>query len=290
MTPKLKEFLRPTFMQRKFKHKPKLMHKPKLFFVSLPGLTAEAIRYADEVREKIENSIDSEEEAALTVREQSAGLRAKRRRPSPGLKRASKWGDRIRDFFSRIKTEGTNPNTLVPRRPDIERIEDRRIQNSLTVIGQVKKSKIRRLILRSYLFVGCCLAAIHPPWGALSGVTSIHFARWLIVDRGDTLLFESNYDGSWDSYIDNFVDVTRAGLDLIWNSCEGYPRLGCTDLDSFKTVIRTHQAEDLIFYSAYPDLTVKNIIANTAFVLTPPAVISKDDVNAAIAGSYEIND
>jgi hypothetical protein len=190
---------------------------------------------------------------------------------------------KILNRLARIDKTGPNPNTIV-RPSDIASHEDLHVQNSLTVVGHVKKSIIRSLFLGRFAF------ALRPPWGSLAGVTSIHFARWVIVDRGDTLIFESNYDGSWDSYIDNFVDVTSAGLNLIWSSCTGYPRAGCEDVDSFKNVIRAHQKRDLIFYSAYPDLTVKNIIANHAVDLAVQSFVRTADVDFVFAGSNEIND
>ena len=90
--------------------------------------------------------------------------------------------------------------------------------------------------------------------GALSGISTIHFARWVIIDNGTKLLFESNYDGSWERYIDDFIDKASVGLNAIWGNCPEYPR-GCCDIEAFKKSIRDNQVPSQFFYSAYPETT-----------------------------------
>src|SRR5437879_203131 len=71
----------------------------------------------------------------------------------------------------------------------------------------------------------------------LMGLKLIHFARWVIIkrnqwpagDRGpqklqyDYMLFCSNFNGTWDQYIDAFSDGLSNGLDLFWYSSIKYP-------------------------------------------------------------------
>ena len=54
------------------------------------------------------------------------------------------------------------------------------------------------------------------PPGSLIGVSTIHFVRWVLIDDGRRLMMVSDYDGSWESYIDEFAehDPLRAGCDL----------------------------------------------------------------------------
>ena len=59
---------------------------------------------------------------------------------------------------------------------------------------------------------------LSPP-GSLIGVSTIHFVRWMIIDDGRRLLMISDYDGSWESYIDEFAEMILSGLDAIW--CHG---------------------------------------------------------------------
>ena len=70
----------------------------------------------------------------------------------------------------------------------------------------------------------------------LLNLSIIHFARWVIIPRdrwpglkpemvpaNDSMLFISNFNGTWDQYIDSFSDGIPNGLDLFWYSSKGYP-------------------------------------------------------------------
>jgi hypothetical protein len=105
--------------------------------------------------------------------------------------------------------------------------------------------------------------------GQLGGIPSIHFAKWLLIDEGRRLLFLSNYDGSWESYLGDFVDRAALGLNMAWCLTEGYPRVsvlargGADDEERFKDWARHHQIPTALFYSAYPSSTVATINNNT---------------------------
>ena len=74
------------------------------------------------------------------------------------------------------------------------------------------------------------------------------------------LLMISDYDGSWESYIDEFAEMILSGLDAIWSSADAYPPDGARDLPAFKRFLRDHQVPSEIFYSGYPEATVLNIV------------------------------
>ena len=71
----------------------------------------------------------------------------------------------------------------------------------------------------------------------LLGLSLIHFARWVIIkpqdwpDLGqgrqkidnDYMLFCSNFNGTWDQYIDAFSDGIPNGLNLFWFSSHQIP-------------------------------------------------------------------
>lgn len=90
----------------------------------------------------------------------------------------------------------------------------------------------------------------------------IAFVRWLVIDDGRRLLMLSDYDGSWESYIDEFAEMILSGLDAIWSSAPGYPPDGARDLPAFKWFLRSHQIPAELFYSAYPATTTLHIRAN----------------------------
>jgi hypothetical protein len=82
------------------------------------------------------------------------------------------------------------------------------------------------------------------------------------------LLFMSNYDGSWESYLGDFVDKVSVWLNAVWaNSC-GYPPTewligGGAELEEpFKRWARACQVPNAFFFCAYPDLGVRNVLDN----------------------------
>lgn len=142
--------------------------------------------------------------------------------------------------------------------PGVDAIEDQVTQNQLTVISSIKPGYFNVLRLKIVLHLIHCVAKHFENKGSLGGISTIHFARWCVIDNGRYLLFESNYDGSWDSYIGDFSDKAAPGLDLIWTSHPDYPEGGAANIQPFKDIIRRNQIRTQVFYSAYPDLTIQN--------------------------------
>jgi hypothetical protein len=141
--------------------------------------------------------------------------------------------------------------------------EDVVTQNQLTLVTVVKPEHVNR--------VRAVMAAIDSyserlaPPGSLIGISTIHFVKWLVIDNGRRLMMVSDYDGSWENYIDEFAEMILSGLDAIWQTSYGYPPDGARDLPAFKRFLRSHQVPSEVFFSAYPDQTVLNIVNDRAF-------------------------
>lgn len=87
-------------------------------------------------------------------------------------------------------------------------------------------------------------------------IATVHDLRFVIFDNDTRIIFASTYDGTWDSYMDDFATVIPDELDLLFHECEGYP--GARD-PNFKEWLVRNQVEALAFYSAYPDASVRNV-------------------------------
>ena len=61
------------------------------------------------------------------------------------------------------------------------------------------------------------------PRGRLARIRTIHFARWVFLDRRKRMVFFSNYDGTVESYMDNFINKTGFGLNAVFSNGIGYP-------------------------------------------------------------------
>jgi hypothetical protein len=150
--------------------------------------------------------------------------------------------------------------------------EDAKGQNHLSSIADIKPGFFRYATLRAVLFVIRAAATLSPVRGQLGGITSIHFARWVITpDR--RLIFLSNFDGSWENYLGDFVDLAARGLTAVWTNTDnavGFPHTtfltgqGARDEARFKAFARYGMVPTLLWYSAYPGLTVANISNNRA--------------------------
>lgn len=109
--------------------------------------------------------------------------------------------------------------------------------------------------------------------GGLLGLSIIHFARWVMIRRdqwpdlgqgkpslaNDYMLFVSNFNGTWDQYIDAFSDGIPNGLDLFWYSSTQYP--GSVPITPFKNYIRANQIDTDSYYNATPGSAQRDIKA-----------------------------
>jgi hypothetical protein len=112
----------------------------------------------------------------------------------------------------------------------------------------------------------------------LKNLSFIHFARWVVVKRHqfphvapdqereqlayDYLLFFSNFNGTWNQYIDAFSTCLALGLDQIWIWSEKYPR--AVPVSDFKRYITSVQFDTDFYYTAYPGAATNDVKAAIA--------------------------
>lgn len=153
---------------------------------------------------------------------------------------------------------------------ELEAVEDILVQNQLTAVGDVKPGTFRRLTLAAVRWILSYGSRHIYNNGNLAGIRTIHFARWVFLDDKRRLIFASNYDGSIESYMDDFIDKVAFGLNAAFSNGFGYPKTkwliagGAKDEEAFKNYLRNHQIPTQIWYSAYGDLTARNIDDNAA--------------------------
>src|SRR5207245_9939214 len=114
-----------------------------------------------------------------------------------------------------------------PKERDAEKLaelEDHDVSNQFTVIGSVKPSMFRRWSVIVILWVIGYGARHVYNRGFLARIQTIHFARWVFLDDKQRVMFASNYDGSLEAYMDDFVNKVGWGLNLAFGSGFGYPR------------------------------------------------------------------
>lgn len=140
------------------------------------------------------------------------------------------------------------------------------------------------IVIALALVGGIIFSFWQPSWTPLGRITKIqadlidlsfiHYARWAVIKRNefpyfgegqrreelnyDYLLFESNFNGDWEKYIDAFSQVIPGGMDNIWKWSVRYPR--SVPITPFLDYIRNCQYDTDHYYSAYPGAATNDIL------------------------------
>jgi hypothetical protein len=148
-------------------------------------------------------------------------------------------------------------------------IEDRDFTNQFTAFGDLKPGRFRLWTTIFLLWLLNYSARHIYNRGYLTRVQTIHFARWVFVDGRRRLLFASNYDGSLESYMDDFINKVAWGINLVFGNGLGFPRVdwlivgGASREQKYKRFLRRHQQPTDVWYKAYPGLTVIDLERNS---------------------------
>lgn len=140
-------------------------------------------------------------------------------------------------------------------------IEDHDVTNQFSAMGSVKPGLFRRTTMILVLGAIDYTARHIFNRGRLARVTSIQFARWIFLDGKRRVIFASNYDGSLESYMDDFINKVAFGLNVVFSNGIGYPTTnwlvlnGAKDEQTFKDYLRRHQMPTQVWYNAHRGLT-----------------------------------
>lgn len=168
--------------------------------------------------------------------------------------------------------ETTDPE-ICPR-PDaaalleLQNIEDLDVTNQYTALGSVKPGWFRRQLL-TVVLVAIEFTCRHVfTRGYLARVQTIHFARWVFLDGKSRVMFNSNYDGGHQAYMDDFINKVGWGLNLVFSNGAGWPHTdwlitrGARREVPFKYFQRRHQLPTQVWYKAYPGITLIDMTRN----------------------------
>lgn len=141
---------------------------------------------------------------------------------------------------------------------------------AMNVVTPMKRWKTPILRIAFWL-----LGAIQSLQSDLIQLKFIQFARWVIVPadsfpylgngqereslKYDYLFFFSNFNGTWNQYIDAFSAVLATRLNRIWRWSEKFP--GSVPVTPFKNYITSMQYDTDYYFSAYPQATLNDVEA-----------------------------
>lgn len=147
-------------------------------------------------------------------------------------------------------------------------LEDYDVTNQFSLLGSIKPGLVRLATLLGVLMSVDYAARHIVRRGRLGRVRSIHFARWVFLDRKKRMVFFSNYDGSVESYMDDFINKAGFGLNAFLGCGIGYIRTnwlvldGCNDEQKYRNFLRRHTLPTQVWYKAYPGLTAIDLERN----------------------------
>jgi hypothetical protein len=150
----------------------------------------------------------------------------------------------------------------------LARWEDHDVSNQFTAMGSLKPGLVRLWTLIGVLTTVDYAARHIVRPGRLGRIRTIHFARWVFLDGRERMVFFSNYDGTVESYMDDFINKTGFGLNAVFSNGIGYPRTnwlvrdGCADEQKYKNFLRRHTLPTQVWYKAYPGLTAVDLERN----------------------------
>jgi hypothetical protein len=103
-------------------------------------------------------------------------------------------------------------------------------------------------------------------------VSSTHLARLAVMDdvvyvgmpsceehlQAKYLIFESNFDGDLDTYLERMAKEIPDTVNAVWEHCVGYPGVG--NVTAFKAYMKNCQIETTFFFADVNDKTVQQTL------------------------------
>jgi hypothetical protein len=176
-------------------------------------------------------------------------------------------------FIYQLRSREKRDPELAPRpaashEASLAQLEDIYVTNQFSAMGSIKPGMFRQWTLTFLLWLVNYAARHIFVRGHLARVPTIHFARWVFLNDKKRMIFASNYDGSLDSYMDDFINKVGWGLNLAFSNGIGYPTTnwlvfdGSKDEQKFKYFLRRHQMPTQVWYDAHPGLSAFDLKRN----------------------------
>jgi Dyp-type peroxidase family len=142
------------------------------------------------------------------------------------------------------------------------------VQNHILAVGEMKPGLLRAFGHAFALWAIRIIITFNYRPGFVINMGTIHFARWWRVPGTNRTAFYSNFDGSWENYLEDFITRARWGQSAAWSNWVGFPETryllfeGAGRGDDFKRWVRPRQQIVPFWYSRFPALTTDRIRTN----------------------------
>ena len=137
------------------------------------------------------------------------------------------------------------------------------VQNPLTLIMTIKSDADAKALSALLQQIQSAPRDKNPIWSALDKLRTVHFARFVFLENNTKLAVITTYDGSFEDYINDFVDEIGDVFNGLLAHMKDAPPLPVQkNRQAFLEYVRKNDLRAIEpFYSAYPTVTVLDIHA-----------------------------
>lgn len=136
------------------------------------------------------------------------------------------------------------------------------VQNPLTLVMTIKSDADQQALTALLQKIQSAPPDKNPIWVALERLRTVHFARFVFLENRQLAVI-TTYDGSFEDYINEFIDAIGDVFNALLSHMDDAPPLPVQQYrEAFLQYVRTHDLRAIEpFYSAYPRATVLDIHA-----------------------------
>ena len=137
------------------------------------------------------------------------------------------------------------------------------VQNPLTLIMTIKSEADFNALSALLHKIQSAPPEKNPIWTALDKLKTVHFARFVFLENNTKLAVITTYDGSFDEYINEFIDEIGDVFNALLAHMKDASALPVQqNRQAFLDYVRKNDLRAIEpFYSAYPKATVLDIHA-----------------------------
>jgi hypothetical protein len=136
------------------------------------------------------------------------------------------------------------------------------VQSPLTLVMTIKSPDDYQQLNQLLQKIQSAPPEQNPIWVALTKLQTVHFARFVFLENNTKLAVITTYDGSFEDYINEFIDEIGDVFNALLAHMSGAPALPVQrNRAAFLDYVRANDLRGIEpFYSAYPQATVLDIL------------------------------
>ncbi|HEX5474004.1 MAG TPA: hypothetical protein VFX12_05010 [Vicinamibacterales bacterium] len=137
------------------------------------------------------------------------------------------------------------------------------VQSPLTLVMTIKSAADSQALNALLQKIQSAPLDKNPIWAALTKLNTVHFARFVFLENNTKLAVITSYDGTFEDYINEFIDEIGDVFNALLAHMTGAPSLPVQkNRQAFLDYVRANDLRAIEpFFSAYPTATVLDIKA-----------------------------